>query len=57
MFEVDVKNVTEEGRREGKGREEGEDQARFFTWILRKNWGNIVEIFKNYCGNIVEMLG
>ena len=27
MFEVDVKNVTEEGR-------EGEDQARFFTRIL-----------------------
>ena len=27
MFEVDVKNVMEEGRREG------EDQARFFSWI------------------------
>ena len=27
--QYDVKNVTEEGRREGKGRREG-DQARFF---------------------------
>ena len=31
MFEVDVKNVTEEGRRGGEGREG--DQARFFTWM------------------------
>ena len=30
MFEVDVKNVTEGGK---KGRREGEDQARFFSWI------------------------
>ena len=29
-----VKNVTEKGREEGKGRE-GEDQARFFSWMVQ----------------------